>query len=172
MKRTGFLPMGDDIAHTDANVDTGDPRVGEPHDENARFLHGVSANAGLFADIQDMTRFLAMLSQEGRTSAGVFLTKESIRLATADHTKGMKEANGLGVQLARREQSFMGDLWPKDGYGQAGYTGTSLAVDPASGLYVALLSNRVQIAKESGALLRLRRLLHNRALAEFLRSEG
>jgi len=172
MKRTGFLPTGGNIAHTDASADTGEPRVGEPHDENARFLHGVANNAGLFADVGDICLFLSMLSREGRGEAGVFLTRESLRLAFTEHTKGMKEARGLGVQVAGREQSFLGDLWPRSGYGQAGYTGTSLAVEPTGGLYVALLSNRVHIAKESEALLRLRRLVHNAALAAFLRGEA
>ena len=171
MKRTGFLPTGGNIAHTDASADTGEPRVGEPHDENARFLHGVANNAGLFADVGDICLFLSMLSREGRGEAGVFLTRESLRLAFTEHTRGMKEARGLGVQVAGREQSFLGDLWPRSGYGQAGYTGTSLAVEPTGGLYVALLSNRVHIAKESEALLRLRRLVHNAALAAFLRGE-
>jgi len=172
MKRAGFLPTGGNIAHTDASADTGEPRIGEPHDENARFLHGVANNAGLFADVGDACRFCAMLSREGRGTAGVFMSRESLRLAFTEHTTGMKEARGLGVQVAGREHSFVGDLWPLGGCGQAGYTGASIGVDPASGLYVALLSNRVHIAKESEALLRLRRLVHNVALAAFLRGKA
>ena len=172
MKHTGFLPTGGNIAHTDANADTGEPRIGEPHDENARFLHGVANNAGLFSDVGDVCRFLAMLSREGRGTAGMFLTRESLRLAFTEHTKGMKEAHGLGIQVGGREQSFLGDIWPQGGCGQAGYTGASLAIEPAGGLYVALLSNRIHIAKENEALLRLRRLVHNAALASFLRREA
>ena len=172
MKHTGFLPTGGNIAHTDASADTGEPRIGEPHDENARFLHGVANCAGLFADVGDVCLFLAMLSREGRGRDGVFLTRESLRLAFTEHTRGMKEAWGLGIQAAGREQSFLGDLWPRGGCGQAGYTGVSLAVEPGCGLYVALLSNRVHIAKENEALHRLRRVVHNMALAAFLRGKA
>ena len=84
----------------------------------------------------------------------------------------MKEAYGLGFQIASRENGFFGDLWPKHGFGLAAPTGASLAVEPESGFALALLMNRAHIAKESAHLLRLRRLVHNQAYAAFLRGQG
>ncbi|MEA5013244.1 MAG: serine hydrolase domain-containing protein [Candidatus Limiplasma sp.] len=172
MKHTGFLPAGEDIAHGPVDSVTGQPRIGEPHDANARFLHGVSASAGLFSSAEDCLRFLAMLSTGGKAYGKVFLTRESLRLAVTEHTRGMKEAYGLGFQLPSRANSFFGDLWPAGGFGQAAYTGASLAVDPDSGLTVALLMSRTHVAKESPELLRLRRLIHNQVYAAFLREQG
>lgn len=172
MKRTGFLPAGGDIAHGAADPATGQPRIGEPQDENARFLHGVSGSAGLFSCAEDCGRFLAMLGNRGRVQGKVFLTPDSLGLAARPHTQGMKEAYGLGFQLPGRDNSFFGDLWPASGFGQAAYPGASLAVEPGSGLTVALLMNRTQVTKDSPELPRLRRLVHNQVYAAFLRAQG
>jgi CubicO group peptidase (beta-lactamase class C family) len=172
MKRTGFLPTGESIAHGLADPATGQPRIGEPQDENARFLHGVCGSAGLFSSAEDCGRFLALLASGGRVQGKALLTWESLRLATTQQTHGMKEAYGLGFQINRRENGFFGDLWPEQGYGLASATGASLAVEPNSGFTLALLMNRSHITKESAHLLRLRRLVHNQAYAAFLRAQA
>ncbi len=166
MKRTGFLPTGGDIAHSGADTVTGQARIGEPYDENARFLHGVCATAGLFADAGDVARFGQMLLSGGRLGGKRVLSQGSVALAIREHTQGMKEAYGLGFLVSGRENSFFGDLWPKGGFGQTGYTGASLAVEPVSGLSVALLMNWTHPAKENPALHRVRRLVHNCVYAQ------
>ena len=143
--------------------------MGIPHSANARFLHGICGNAGLFASLEDCRRFAALLGSGGRCHGKAFFTPQSLRLAAAEHTRGMKEAYGLGFQLAGRVNSFFGDLWPQQGFGQAGPTGASLAVEPCSGLAVALLMNRAHVTKDSPELLRLRRLIHNQVYAAFVR---
>lgn len=172
MKRTGYLPSGEDVAQIDVDEETGEPRKGLPHDENARFLHGVAAHAGIFLTLTDCCRYLAMLTLKGQWEGKAFLTREAVALMTADHTGGLKEARGLGVGRAGRDVTFMGDLWPENGYGHEGDTGVSLAVAPESGLYVALLMNRTRPSRESEELLRLRRCLHNCIHAEFSRWEA
>jgi CubicO group peptidase (beta-lactamase class C family) len=171
LKRTGYLPTGEDIAFTEADPLTGEPRIGMPDEENTRFFHGVSGSAGVFSGAEDCCRFLAMLAGGGVLEGRMLLTPEAVRLFTADHTKNMKEAWGLGFQLAGRDVTFMGDLWPKNSFGLMGATGTAMAVDPQRGLYVALLSNRVQMAHENRAFLRLMRLVFTSAYADALRSE-
>ena len=51
---------------------------GEVHDENARFLNGVSGNAGIFATMDDLTTFAHMLVNEGKE----YLSSEPIYQVT------------------------------------------------------------------------------------------
>ena len=171
LSHTGYLPTGEDIAFTDADSITGEPRTGMPDEENTRFMHGVSGRAGVFSDIEDCSRFLAMLTCGGKANGQLYLTPESVRLMTTNHTPRYKEAWGLGVRLADTAGSFLVDLWPANGYGQVGATGSAWAVDPNSGFYVALLSGRVQMAHESRAFQRFLRTVWNSAYAQVLRME-
>jgi CubicO group peptidase (beta-lactamase class C family) len=45
--------------------------------------------------------------------------------------------------------------------GHTGFTGTSLWIDPARDLYIALLTNRVHPTRQNEALVTLRPLLHD-----------
>jgi len=74
MNHTGFLPVSGpsispvpsaSFASTEMDPVTGRWLNGIVHDENARFLGGVSGNAGLFSSLDDCTRFAAMLSNGG-----------------------------------------------------------------------------------------------------------
>lgn len=169
MARTSYLPAGDNIAPTEIDATTGEPWQGVVHDENARFLNGVSANAGVFSDLNDCARFASMLACGGRLDGRAFLARDTLRLATSDHTAGMQLARGLGFQLAARGVTFFGDLWPRDGFGHTGFTGTSVAVEPRGGLFVVLLTNRVYPTRENDKLMRVRRLLHNLIYAGYQR---
>lgn len=51
-------------------------------------------------------------------------------------------------------------------YGHTGFTGTSIALDPETGLWVVLLTNRVCPTRENIKLVRIRSLVHNAAAAE------
>ena len=169
MTATGYLPSGDNIAPTEIDAATGEPWQGIVHDENARFQNGVSANAGVFSNIMDLSRFAGMLACGGRCDGTTFLARDTLRLAASDHTPGMPLARGLGFELAARGVTFFGDLWPREGFGHTGFTGTSMAIDPRSGLYAVLLSNRVYPTRENMKLTRVRKLLHNLIYATYQR---
>jgi CubicO group peptidase (beta-lactamase class C family) len=59
----------------------------------------------------------------------------------------------------------MGDLFPAVSFGHTGFTGTSIAVDPETGLYAVLLTNAVHIKRSNPDVQRFRRLFHNRVYA-------
>lgn len=173
MMDTGYLPTGTNIAHTAADGATGEPRIGVPNDENALFLHGVSGGAGVFSTVEDCSRFLAMLANDGMVGKRAFLSRQSLGLVARDHTAGLGSAYGLVVQLACRGATFMGELWPASGYGHVSQTtGCTLALDPVSGLHAALFTSRMKVSRESEAMLRVRRLAHNALCAEALRGVG
>jgi len=165
MGSTSYLPEGGNIAATEVNDATGKAFQGIVHDENARFIQGVSGNAGLFSNIEDCVRFAAMLSNNGRP----LLNPGTLRLATQNHTPAFEVHRGLGFHIGGGPGSFVGDLFPPETFGHTGFTGTSLVVDPTSGLYAVLLTNAVHPKRGNPAIQRFRRLFHNRVYAAAFR---
>lgn len=161
MKSTGYCPAPGNIAPTEVDPETGKAWCGIVHDENARFLRGVSGNAGVFSNIHDMLRFGAMLANEGDG----FLSPATLRKATRNYTAGYDAHRGLGFHLGGTPYSFMGDLFPDNSFGHTGFTGTTLVVDPATRLFVVLLTNHVHPTRNNEKVFRFRRVLHNRIYA-------
>lgn len=165
MKNTGYLPTGGNIAATEMQ-DTGRCLCGVVHDENARFLNGVSGNAGLFSTMDDVALFVQMLAANGALPDGSrYLSTATVRLAMQNHTSGLSQARGLALYLPGWDNGFAGDLFPKETVGHTGFTGTSFAYDPTTGLYLILLTNRICPSRDSQAIYRVRRLLHNAVYA-------
>ena len=167
MTRTTYRPTGD-IAPTERDPQTGELIQGVVHDENARFLGGISANAGAFSDLGDMVTFTKMLARGGRLEDGTpWLSPAMLRAALVNRTPDSAgEYRGLGFNLAHSPRNFLGDLMGPRAYGHTGFTGTSIAVDPDTGLWVVLLTNRVCPTRENTTLVRMRSLVHNAAAAE------
>lgn len=161
MEKTGYKPEGGNIAATEIDPATGRAWVGVVHDENARFLGGVSANAGLFSDIGDCAHFASMLACGGFP----LLSPTTLAMARRNRTPGFDNNRGLGLHLGGATGNYLGDLFPAGAFGHTGFTGTSLAVDPETRVYVVLLGNRVHPTRENAAHLRFRRVLHNRVYA-------
>lgn len=161
MEHTTYRPWGD-VAPTERDSTTGELIRGIVHDENARFLKGISGNAGVFSDIGDMSRFAAMLSRGGSP----LLKPETLTMARKDRTPQGPEHRGLGFQLAGSEKCFLGTELGPEAFGHTGFTGTSFAVAPDTGLWVVLLTNRVCPTRENVALHPLRRQIHDTAARE------
>ena len=167
MTHTGYHPTGD-IAPTERDPATGKLLQGTVHDENARFLGGISANAGVFSDLNDMIVFARMLACGGRKDDGTaYLSPAMLQAALRNRTPDSKgEYRGLGFNLAGSPRNFLGDLLSPRAYGHTGFAGTSIAVDPDTGLWVVLLTNRICPTRENTRLVRMRSLVHNAAAAE------
>ena len=169
MTATGYRPLSScepdpTIAFTETETLNGPCPPGVVHDENARYLNGISGNAGVFSNLDDMIRFAVMLSKGGEP----ILNRRLFDLACVNYTKGLDENRGLGFQISGPNVTFFGDLFGSDAIGHTGFTGTSLAVDIHTGLYVVLLTNRVHPTRNNNALTRLRHLIHNAAAGEFM----
>lgn len=167
MNQTGYHPSGD-IAPTELDSVTGTLFQGIVHDENARFLGGISANAGIFSNLNDMIPYAQMLSLGGRLPDGThYLSPATLQAAVRNHTPNSKgEFRGLGFNLAHSPRNFLGDLMSPRAFGHTGFSGTSIAVDPNYGLWVVLLTNRICPTRNNTALVRMRSLIHNAAAAE------
>ncbi len=165
MTHTEYLPTGGNIAPTEMQ-ENGTLLRGTVHDENARFLGGVAGNAGVFSTADDLALFLQMLAAEGRLPDGTrYLSAATVRLALRNHTEGLGQARGLGFYLPWYDDGYAGDLFPKETAGHTGFTGASVTLDPTTGFYVVLLSNRICPARDNPAIYRVRRLVHNAAYA-------
>ena len=157
MGETGYCPDASAVcAATEVDPATGKPWIGIVHDENARFQRGVSGNAGVFMPLCDGVRFASMLSQMG----GGYLKRETMEMAIRNYTLGQEEHRGLGFHLAGTPDCFFSTKVPSACFGHTGFTGTSLLVEPESGFWVLLLTNRVYPTRDSSALFPFRRQLH------------
>ena len=173
MVHTTYRPEGN-IAPTELDPATGKLLQGIVHDENARFLGGIAANSGVFSDLDDMTVFTKMLAQGGKKDDGTpYLSPAMLNAALINRTPhSAGEFRGLGFNLAGSPRIFLGDLMGPRSFGHTGFTGTSIAVDPDTGLWVVLLTNRVCPTRNNRQLVRMRSLIHNAAAAEASRILG
>ncbi|HTQ93475.1 MAG TPA: serine hydrolase [Streptosporangiaceae bacterium] len=55
---------------------------------------------------------------------------------------------------------ILGGGWPPTAVSHTGFTGTSLALDPPSGVWVVLLTNAVHAGRDATAVKALRRAVH------------
>jgi CubicO group peptidase (beta-lactamase class C family) len=159
MKTTGYCPPPEFkpwIAATE-EMDGQPAKVGVVHDENAEALGGVAGHAGLFASMSDLIQYVSMWLNP---TADV-LSPAVRRVAVQCHTEGLNGRRGIGWVCRHDAYDHTGDLWPETTVGHTGFTGTSLAFDPVSKLWMILLTNDVHYGREKKHIVRLRGLLHN-----------
>lgn len=157
-----------DIAVTEYEERLGVYKKGIVHDENACFMGGVSANAGVFSTAEDVAKLATMISSGGYHNGKVFISPSLMKLARLDMTGERGEGRGLGFVVKREGTlSAMGDLYPGGSFGHNGYTGTSMYIHGDNGLYVILLANRVHFTRQSDRIFRFRRVFHNLCTAEY-----
>jgi len=169
-KKKGFDP--EKCAVTEYSTETKKYWCGVVHDENARFLEGISGNAGVFSDVNDLIIFADMLSNRGVHAGKPFISQSLFELAVSNLTPGMDEYRGLGFSLYDGGMFSTGDLMAPLSYGHTGFTGTSLFVDAKSGFYYVLLTNRVHFTRGCSDIFRARRLGINAAYASYQKESG
>jgi CubicO group peptidase (beta-lactamase class C family) len=158
----GTAPGGTGTAGT-APGGAGTAKVGVVHDENAEVLGGVAGHAGLFGTAADLARYASAWA--GDPGAFWGLREEALRC----QTEGLGGRRGLGWGLRGDRWDNMGDGWPPAGAGHTGFTGTSISVDPASGLWAVLLTNAVHFGRgPEHSVVGLRKQVHAAVAATLL----
>ena len=162
---TGYVPVharGIDFAPTGPRSDQDEPRVGVVHDENAEALDGVAGHAGVFSTIGDLVSYLRQvwLGPATADSEVGFLSAELRDAATTCWTRHLNGRRGLGWALAGDRLDHMTAAWPDGRAGHTGFTGTSIAFDPGSGLWTVLLTNAVYHGRDRAGVAALRRTVH------------
>jgi uncharacterized protein YbbC (DUF1343 family)/CubicO group peptidase (beta-lactamase class C family) len=114
------------------------------HDPTSRRMGGVAGHAGLFSTAADLSIFCRMLLGGGAVGSTRILSPLSIaRMTSPASPVGEPNVRGLGWDLDSSYSANRGEFWPLGSFGHTGFTGTSLWIDPATGVYVIFLSNRV-----------------------------
>ena len=163
---TGYLPDGpaSRFASTEFAGD-GTPWTGIVHDENARMMDGVAGHAGLFAPVTDLARFASWWVSAADSVAPAALRREAERCQTAGlpGDGGLPGRRGLGWVKPGDRHDILAGAWPATAVSHTGFTGTSIAMDSASGAWLVLLTNRVHAGRteaSASAIKALRRTVH------------
>ena len=110
------------------------------HDENACALGGVAGHAGLFSSARDVAVFCQMLLNGGQYNGVRLIQPTTVARWTARQTPNSSRALGWDTPS---EHSSAGVYFSPRSFGHTGFTGTSIWVDPERGVFVVLLTNRV-----------------------------
>ena len=127
--------------------------VGYVHDEGAALFGGVSGNAGLFSNANDLAKLYQMWLNGGEYGGEQYLSKETIKLFTT--SKSSVSRRGLGFDKPDPRNSRTSPTSPGtpiEVYGHTGYTGTSFWVDPNNNMIYIFLSNRVNPSRTPNRL--------------------
>jgi uncharacterized protein YbbC (DUF1343 family)/CubicO group peptidase (beta-lactamase class C family) len=117
---------------------------GVVHDPTARRMAGVAGHAGLFSTAADLAVFCRMLIGGGEVNGTRILAPLTVARMTSPSTPaGERNVRGLGWDMDSAFSSNRGELLPPGSFGHTGFTGTSLWIDPTTGVYIVFLSNRV-----------------------------
>ncbi len=117
---------------------------GYVHDEGAALFGGISGNAGLFSNANDLAKISQMWLNGGEYGGERFLSEETVNLFTK--TKSSNSRRGLGFDKPDPRNNNArptSPLTPVSVYGHTGFTGTSFWVDPDNKMIYIFLSNRV-----------------------------
>ncbi|MFN2638091.1 MAG: serine hydrolase domain-containing protein, partial [Gemmatimonadaceae bacterium] len=162
MRDTGFNPLLSGVMPTDSactfafrpdnpllariaetEMDTAYRHIkvhGIVHDENACALGGVAGHAGLFSSARDLAVFCQMLLNGGQYDGVRLIQPTTVARWTARQSRNSSRALGWDTPAPR---SSAGRYFSPRSFGHTGFTGTSIWVDPERGLFVVLLTNRV-----------------------------
>jgi CubicO group peptidase (beta-lactamase class C family) len=147
---TAWLPR---IAATE--LVAGRPVHGRVHDENAAAAAGPVGHAGLFGTFEDVRASLALWRFGGP------LLPDALRAAALhDSTAGLGGHRGLGWTCRRDGHDILSDGWGPVAVSHTGFTGTSIALDPATERWAVLLTNAVHFGRGRPEVFAARRRFH------------
>ena len=173
MMHTAYQPEGETFmraAPTEKQLD-GTVLCGVVHDPLARVMNdGISGNAGVFSDADDLAILAAALLNGGAYNGKRILSPLGVKVMTAVPESLKQFGRSPGWDVNSAYASNKGDLLSANAYGHTGYTGTSIVIDPDNNLSIILLANRAH-PHDSGSAVRLRSVVANAVAASFGKSE-
>ncbi len=130
---------------------------GYVHDEMAAVLGGVSGNAGLFSNANDLAKLMQMYLQKGYYGGKQYIQPETIEEFTKVQFPGSNNRRALGFDkpnpgIKDQPNKFPAADASPGSYGHTGFTGTFVWMDPQNQLLVILLSNRVYPTRSHSAI--------------------
>lgn len=117
---------------------------GYVHDEGAAFMGGISGNAGLFSNANDIAKLCQMLLNKGVYGEEEYISDKTVDLFTKTRSTISRRALGFDATETRSAKSSpTSPSSPISTYGHTGFTGTCFWIDPDNNLIYIFLSNRI-----------------------------
>jgi len=168
MTDTSFCVASGDISRTaPTERANGEMLRGTVHDPVARAFGGVAGHAGLFGTARDLARFCRMVIGRGQLEGSRILQSATLDRMVAPVDVGSGNARALGWDVDTRYSNPRGDIFPVRGVGHTGFTGPSCWIDPPSGIFIVLMTNRLH-PDGHGDAVGLRRRVANVVAAALL----
>jgi CubicO group peptidase (beta-lactamase class C family) len=133
---------------------------GTVHDESAALLGGVSGNAGLFGNANDVAKILQMFLQNGEYGGKNYLQSATLHEFTRCQFCWEQAGNFRGLGFNRQvptpnPNSHAAVSATEQSFGHTGFTGTYTWVDKEYDLVYVFLSNRVYPTRKNQKLMEL-----------------
>lgn len=167
MTHTDFNPTGDLLAccAPTSKLKGGNVLKGVVHDPLAReFNCGISGNAGLFSNADDIAILVAALQNGGEWNGKRILTPSTVKEMRSVPDMLKTFGRTLGWDMSSPYSGCKGNLLSPNAYCHTGYTGTSIVIDPDNDVSIILLTNRVHPV-DAGSVVKLRALVANAVAA-------
>lgn len=118
---------------------------GDVHDMGAAMMNGVSGNAGLFSNSNDLAKIMQMYLQGGYYGGKRYFETKTIDKFNHRYYENDSIRRGLGFDKPdlNPEIKASSKYASANSFGHSGFTGTYTWADPANGILYVFLSNRV-----------------------------
>jgi beta-glucosidase-like glycosyl hydrolase/CubicO group peptidase (beta-lactamase class C family) len=118
---------------------------GDVHDMGAAMMNGVSGNAGLFSNSNDLAKMMQMYLQGGYYGGKRYFETKTIDKFNHRYYENDSIRRGLGFDKPQLdpEVSAASKFASENSFGHSGFTGTYTWTDPDNGFLYIFLSNRV-----------------------------
>ena len=136
---------------------------GEVHDRKAYLMGGVSGHAGVFSDIDDMSKFARMILNRGEYNKKRILSEKSVESLFKTQTPIGEINRGLGY-LTFDIRSPFSTMNSGESIFHTGFTGTSLLIDKGNKISIIVLSNRVHPTRENIKIIEERKKIHEKIM--------
>ncbi|MCC4230390.1 glycoside hydrolase family 3 N-terminal domain-containing protein [Zunongwangia profunda] len=135
------------------------PIHGSVHDEGAIMMGGVSANAGLFSDANDLAKLMQMYLNMGEYGGERYIKEATFKEWTKTQFPDNNNRRAIGFDKPNLEYAGPNNNTAKDAstasFGHTGFTGTMVWMDPKEDLLFVFLSNRVLPTRDNTRLYSL-----------------
>tara|TARA_R110002073_G_scaffold40547_5_gene114936 strand:+ start:24371 stop:27286 length:2916 start_codon:yes stop_codon:yes gene_type:complete len=127
---------------------------GNVHDMGAAMMDGVSGNAGLFSNSNDIAKMMQMYLQEGYYGGKRYLESKTVHKFNHRYYEKDSVRRGLGFDKPQLnpEDKASSKYASANSFGHSGFTGTYTWADPDTGILYVFLSNRVYPTMENNKI--------------------
>ena len=138
------------------------PVHGYVDDEGAAMLGGVSGNAGLFANANDLAKLMQMYLNMGYYGGKQYIADSTMKEFTSVQYPGNDNRRGLGFDKPLLGNDTLPEIksYPTLGvspasFGHSGFTGTFFWADPKDGILYIFLSNRTYPSRSNEKIVQM-----------------